>query len=229
MNQDYPDGAARSSISLTDGAVPATAAHSPSPAAARTPPSETTTPDLRALGAELALRFGMRALEVQRPGLAFLKVDAENAVALITYLKQLGGYTHLSFFTAVDHIEEGAFDLLYMLHCYGANQDLGVTVRIPRLGPDNTAPTMDGIHHLWPAAATYQQELREMFGIEFPGSPGLHEDFALEGWQDLPPMRRDFDTKEYSERTYYARPGRTTHDPRTHMKETIYPSEAETW
>jgi NADH-quinone oxidoreductase subunit C len=42
-------------------------------------------------------------------------------------------------------------------------------------------------------------------------------------------MRKEFDTRAYSEETYYVRPGRQTHDTRKHMKEKLYPSEAETW
>ncbi|MFP3960329.1 MAG: NADH-quinone oxidoreductase subunit C, partial [Spirochaetaceae bacterium] len=136
------------------------------------------------------------------------------------------GYRHLAFFTAIDYIEEGTFRLVYMLHNYGLRHDLGVMVDIDRQGE---GCRMESIHHLWPAAETYQRELREMFGIDFPGSPRLEEDFALEGWDGTPPMRREFDTRAYSEETYYARPGRHTHDTRAHMKEKLYPSEAETW
>ncbi|MBN2781385.1 MAG: NADH-quinone oxidoreductase subunit C, partial [Candidatus Marinimicrobia bacterium] len=81
------------------------------------------------------------------------------------------------------------------------------------------------IHHLWKQAATYQRELKEMFGIDFPGSPRIDEPFILEGWQDIPPYRRDFDTKKYSEETYFPRPGRTTHDPADYMKQKLYPEE----
>ena len=33
--------------------------------------------------------------------------------------QNMHGYTHLSFFTAVDRIEGGMFELHYMLHSYG--------------------------------------------------------------------------------------------------------------
>ena len=36
-------------------------------------------------------------------------------------------------------------------------------------------------------------------------------------------MRRDFDTLEYSERTFYPREGRSTSDPATEMEERSYP------
>ncbi|WP_455383230.1 NADH-quinone oxidoreductase subunit C [Salinispira pacifica] len=82
---------------------------------------------------------------------------------------------------------------------------------------------MDSIHHLWAQAATYQRELKEMYGIHFPGSPRIDEEFALEGWNDVPPMRREFDTREYSEKTFFPRPGRKTHDPVEYMKQNMYP------
>jgi NADH-quinone oxidoreductase subunit C len=62
-----------------------------------------------------------------------------------------------------------------------------------------------------------------MFGIDFPGSPRVDESFVLEGWDEIPPMRREFDTREYSERTYFPRPGRSTAETKAHMKEKLYP------
>jgi NADH-quinone oxidoreductase subunit C len=85
---------------------------------------------------------------------------------------------------------------------------------------------MESIHEIWPTAATYQRELREMFGIDFPGSPRLHEEFILEGWNDIPPYRRDFDTLKYAQANYRDRPGRETHDPEQHMKQQLYPDGA---
>ena len=72
----------------------------------------------------------------------------------------------------------------------------------------------ESIHTLWPEAVTYEQEFNEMYGITFPGSPRQGVEFMLEGWTDMPPMRRDFDTVEYCERTYEFRPGRHSVDPK---------------
>jgi NADH-quinone oxidoreductase subunit C len=191
--------------------------------------SDSTTPiladeEVREVYDTIFSRFGVSGLDERRKDQAYLKVDRDEAVALITYLKELAGYRHLVILTAVDRIEEGEFRLIYLLHSYDKKHDLGVMVDIPREGSQ-----MDSVHHLWPAAETYQRELREMYGVSFPGSPRLNEDFALEGWEGPPPMRRDFDTRAYSEETYYARPGRETRTAREAMKEKIYPSEAETW
>jgi NADH-quinone oxidoreductase subunit C len=67
--------------------------------------------------------------------------------------------------------------------------------------------SMDSIHGLWPTAATYQRELREMFGIDFPGSPGVDEDFILEGWERTALPAR-FRHPGIRRATYRERPGR---------------------
>ncbi len=163
-------------------------------------------------------RFPISAVHQQRPDLAFCCVDTKQAVALITHLRDYEKFSHLVFLTAVDYIEQGFFQLTYLLHNYTRHCDLGLRVRL-----DREQATMESIHHLWEQAATYQRELKEMFGIDFPGSPRVDESFILEGWDNIPPMRRDFDTKKYSEETYFPRPGRQTNDPENYMKAKLYP------
>ena len=160
------------------------------------------------------------AAHIQHSDLAFLKVEAPKARHFIMDLRDHYGFTHLVFLTAVDYLEDGIFTLTYMLHNYEAHWDIGVQVDIPR---ENAS--MESIHDLWAQAATYQRELKEMFGIDFPDSPRVDEPFILEGWHDLPPMRREFDTKEYSKRTFFPRPGRSTNDPADYMRRKLYPEE----
>jgi hypothetical protein len=40
-------------------------------------------------------------------------------------------------------------------------------------------------------------------------------------------MRREFDTKKYSEETFFARPGRSTNDPEDTMRKKLYPGRAD--
>ncbi|RYH09509.1 NADH-quinone oxidoreductase subunit C [Tropicimonas sp. IMCC6043] len=157
-------------------------------------------------------------LEPQRPGLAFLTLPRENLRGLLLDLRDKEGFTHLVLLTAVDWMEEGLFQLTYMMNNRAADMTLGIRVML-----DREAATGDSIHDLWPTAATYQRELKEMFGIDFPGSPRVDDEFILEGWTDLPPYRRDFDSLAYSQQTYAERPGRVTHDPREYMKSKLYP------
>lgn len=176
---------------------------------------------MKELYARLKVLFPLGELTEQRKDLAFVTVPAAHLRATILHLRDKEGFTHLVLLTAVDWLEDGQFQLTYLLNNRQRACDIGLRVMIPRDAPGLVA--MEGIHDLWPTAATYQRELREMFGIDFPGSPRIEEDFILEGWNDIPPYRRDFDTLKYAQENYSERPGRVTHDPETHMRLQLYP------
>lgn len=161
--------------------------------------------------------FTLQDVRKQRPDLWFLSIAKNNAVSLLTSLRDIHGFTSLILLTAVDYPEDQVLQLSYILRNYQNNSSLCIEVKLSR----ETA-VMDSIHHLWQHAETFQRELKEMFGIDFPGSPHLDEGFVLEGWDNIPPMRRDFDTRKYARETFYPRPGRTTHNPRDHMRSKLY-------
>jgi NADH-quinone oxidoreductase subunit C len=163
--------------------------------------------------------FGVTGVTELKPGMTTLKVNKDSAESLIRQLRDRHGYTHLNFITCIDYIEDGIFTLVYMLHNYDTKHTLSVHADISRENAE-----MESIHNLWAQAWTYQRELREMYGIRFPGSPRLDEDFCLEGWDQIPPMRREFDTKKFSEERFGHREGRSSEEPREHMKVNLYPN-----
>ncbi|MCP3666213.1 MAG: NADH-quinone oxidoreductase subunit C [Gammaproteobacteria bacterium] len=170
------------------------------------------------LYAKLNELFPLGELTIQRDNLAFITVPQEHLRSLLLHLRDREGFTHMVLLTAVDWIEDEQFQLTYLLSNRKQAIDLGLRVMLPR-----DSASMNSIHDIWPTAATYQRELREMFGIDFPDSPGVNDEFILEGWVDIPPYRRDFDTLKYSDENYKQRPGRETRDPAQHMKEQLYP------
>jgi len=173
---------------------------------------------MQELHTKLSKLFPLGELEERRDDLAFVSIPAEHLRPLLLQLRDQEGFVHLVLLTAVDWLEEEIFQLTYLLSNRERAIDLGVKVMIPR-----DEASMHSIHDIWPTAAIYQRELREMFGIDFPGCPRVDEDFILEGWDNIPPYRRDFDTKAFSDQFYKHRPGRETSDPTQHMKDQLYP------
>jgi len=126
-----------------------------------------------------------------------------NAIEdVLLYTKNSLGYIHFTQLSCVDWIEENEFELVYIIWSPEDKITLLIKVRLDRDNP--VAPNID---YIWRHANTFERELREMYGIEFEGLVG-DKDFILEDWIEMPPMRRDFDTMEYSKRTYFDRPGR---------------------
>ncbi|MHB2150891.1 NADH-quinone oxidoreductase subunit C [Calditrichota bacterium LG25] len=170
----------------------------------------------------LGQKFYVQARDVQRRNLAFITLNKNVAAQAITYLKDVEGFRHLVLISAVDYIERNRFQLTYILHNYRLHSDIAIRVEIDRQNPQ-----MESIHHLWATAQVYQRELKEMFGIDFPGSPRVDESMILEDWDNIPPMRKEFDTKKYSEETYFPREGRASCDPVKIMEKKLYRVEAE--
>jgi len=130
----------------------------------------------------------------------FVKKDIIPSVLL--YVKEQLNYKHLSHVACIDWIEQGEFQLTFNIWSHDEKIMLYVKTRIDR---DNAV--MENLDGIWDQLNTYEREFREMFGIEFTGLVGEKE-FILEDWDDMPPMRRDFDTVQYSKDHYYFRPGR---------------------
>ena len=167
-------------------------------------------------------RFHISKTQKQKSNLTFLTVEQDQLVSLLTHLRDQEGFSHFVMLTAVDWIEEGNFQLTYIINNPYKKADLGIRVLI-----DRENATMESAHHLWEQVATYQRELKEMYGIDFPGSPRVDEEFFLEGWEDIPPMRREFDSKQYSEETYFPRPGSKSYNPREYMRQKLYSDDYE--
>jgi len=168
----------------------------------------------------LSKAFELKDVVYQRKNLTYATANKENVISLITHLRDYEGFSHFVMLSCVDWIEDNLFQLTYILNNPAHKHDLAVRCMI-----DRTEATMTSAHHLWKVIATYQRELKEMYGIEFPGSPRLNENFILEGWDEIPPMRRDFDTKKYSAETFFPRERPSTNDPKEHMRQQLHPDE----
>ncbi len=124
-----------------------------------------------------------------------LVTDGQRAVSTLVVLKS-SGFEHLSNITCVDWIDENRMDVTYNLWSYTHRLHAVIKAQTHR-----DAPEVSTALDIWPQAQVYEREIHEMFGVEFTGNPDLSPLF-LHNWRDIPPLRKDFDTEEYSRRAY---------------------------
>ncbi len=129
-------------------------------------------------------------------------VDTNVIPQILTFLKVNMGYIHLSHISCVDWIEDGEFEIVYIVWSPTEKLKIFVRTRISR-----EKPLLPNIDMIWRQANTYERELREMYGVEVDGLVADKE-FLLEDWEGMPPMRRDFKTEEYAQDTFWSRDGR---------------------
>ncbi len=142
---------------------------------------------------ELASKLEKLSLElVQKNDYLYkVSVDVGQLESLLLRFLNEYGYITLDSMNCRDDIEDGVFTITYCLQT--ENRDHVVMVQTSISREDATLPSM---HTFWPQAEIMEREMHEMFGVDFPTHPSLI-DFALEFWDEIPPMRRDFDTLEY--------------------------------
>ncbi|RKY55068.1 MAG: NADH-quinone oxidoreductase subunit C [Candidatus Neomarinimicrobiota bacterium] len=128
-----------------------------------------------------------------------VNIKKDAVVSILSFLKNLG-YEHLALISCIDWIEENEFELVYILSAYmGKDQEYNekekktilVKTRISREESEFIT-----VINIFENAEPYERELHELFGINFEGHPRLTPLF-LERDYEIPPFRKDFDTRKY--------------------------------
>ena len=127
------------------------------------------------------------------------EVEKDEVHRLLSELK-LEGWKQLSYLSAIDWLDENEFELVYIVF----NWDRPVYVQI-RTRIDRENPVMNSILPIFEGCKYYEREAHEMFGIKFPGNPDHELQLVLEEWDDMPPLRKDFDPQAYSDRKFPVR------------------------
>ncbi|MBD3370296.1 NADH-quinone oxidoreductase subunit C [Candidatus Fermentibacteria bacterium] len=154
----------------------------------------------RALIDSLSSTFDALRVEVPREDRLTVQAPRDAVMSVLSFLKGRG-YDHLHMVSCVDWMEEGQFELVYVLSAYGTGQDSAsnpgeeiiLKTRIPR-----ELPTVVSSISLFKNAEPYEREIHELFGVRFEGHPRLTPLF-LERDYEIPPFRKDFDTRQYVE------------------------------
>lgn len=135
---------------------------------------------------------------VDKQQLAF-EIQKSDVHQLLSVLKT-SGWKQLSYLSAVDWPDENKFEVVYIVF----NWDRPVYIQI-RTKIDRENPVVNSILPIFPGAKYYEREAHEFFGIKFPGNPEYMKQLILEGWDDIPPLRKDFDPRTYSDRKFPSR------------------------
>jgi NADH-quinone oxidoreductase subunit C len=136
------------------------------------------------------------AEKVERKGRRAEVRIAPEIVSETLSIFRKNGYDHFVALTCIDFPDERRMGLVYHLFSYGSRVHIYVKTFI-----DRENPAINSVVDVFRPAITYEREIKEMFGVDFPGNPRL-TDFILEDWSGPPPMRKDFDSIQYVQETF---------------------------
>ncbi len=133
-----------------------------------------------------------------------IETASGSVISVLSFLKS-SGYEHLALISCVDWIKQGQLELVYIVSGYiedveesgdKGKTNILVKTRIPR-----EKPQFMTVLNVFDNAEPYERELHELFGINFEGHPRLTPLF-LERNYEIPPFRKDFDTREYVKKVF---------------------------
>jgi NADH-quinone oxidoreductase subunit C len=145
-------------------------------------------------------------------GQSALIVEPADLHAVMTFLKERGGYNFLSDVIGIDYLNYPSptiarFAVVYNLICFERDDRFFVKVfldpSIPTAGIDqDPALWVDSVTDLWPGAEWTEREVFDMYGIRFRNHPDLRRILT---WEDYPahPLRKDYPLRGRGEREAY--------------------------
>ncbi len=138
-------------------------------------------------------RFASDLLGVtEHRGQVSVVLRSEAIVAACTALRDAPDlrFNFLANVTAVDWPErEPRFDLVYNVLSLETHATLRLKVRVG--DEDSPFPEVPSISAVWPAAAWYEREVYDLFGITFAGHPDLTRILMPPDWVGHP-LRKDY-------------------------------------
>jgi len=145
--------------------------------------------------------LGMSLVQVHEVAVDVKETDVHQ---ILSYSKHLG-FKQLSGLTCVDWPLESKFQLIFNVF----NWEKGIRMII-RTKVERENPLFRSITTIFPGAKYYERETHEFFGIVFEGNDDAIKPLFLENWDDIPPMRKDFDSRAYSDKKYIKREYKTS-------------------
>ncbi len=114
-----------------------------------------------------------------------VNTDPQKILSAIKAAQQFLDCDHLILISCTD--DTGSFGLTY--HLTGPHRTIiSLAIAIPR-----ETPQVVSASEVLPPAAIYERQIHDLFGIVFPGHPGLTKLMLNEGWPDGEyPLRKDW-------------------------------------
>ena len=155
--------------------------------------------EIKNLVKEIKTKFELLGEDYPKDNQAALDFNSRDIHSVLAYVKSQG-FMQLSILSCVDWIKDNEFQLVFILFNWNTGIRLQVRTRIDRKNPQ-----FNTITSIYPGAQYYERDVHEFFGVEFIGNENSYKQLFLENWDEMPPLRKDFDSKAYSDKKYPVR------------------------
>ena len=131
-----------------------------------------------------------------------INVGRENVHEVAEFIRDELNFDHVESVSGVDFPKDKEIEVVYHIGSYTdsslSRQILVLATRAQR--EDNPIPGKDAtilptLRNIFYSVEFHEREIFEMFGVFFEGHPDNRRLLLPEDWADLPPLRKDFDSR----------------------------------
>jgi NADH:ubiquinone oxidoreductase subunit C len=155
------------------------------------PPDTSRTLDL---ADEIAQRFPSAKIDYARPRRVKVTVPPDKIKVVAIYIRDVLGFDHLNVVGGTDYPQAKEFEVIYFVGSVSTPGQENIVIQLAeRVGKDES-PKVPSLVEVWTGAEYHERETFEMLGIQFEGHPDLRRLLLPEDWNDIPPLRKDYNS-----------------------------------
>ena len=186
MQPATPQGApptAPPTVVTAGPSVPSIGPHAPTPDTSRT----------KALADRLTAAFPSAKVDYARERRLKVTLPPADIKAAATFARDSLGFDHIEAVAGTDYPATGEFEVVYFAGSLSTHEQQDLVIQLAeRVKRDE--PTVPSLVDVWPGAEYHEREAFDMLGLKFDGHPDLRRLLLPEDWDDLPPLRKDYNS-----------------------------------
>jgi NADH-quinone oxidoreductase subunit C len=102
-------------------------------------------------------------------------------------------FDHISCVSGTDYIAKNEIEIIYFVGTLSRPGYEDVIIALAER-PKRDNPVVPSLVEVWTGAEYQERETYEMLGVNFQGHPDLRKILLPEDWNDLPPLRKDYNS-----------------------------------
>jgi NADH:ubiquinone oxidoreductase subunit C len=134
-------------------------------------------------------------VDYARPKRLKVTVSPQTIKDVALMIRDELGFDHIGTVSGTDYISRGEIEVIYFVTSVSRPdiEDLVIAVA-ERVKRDGAAVVVPSLVEVWPGVEYHERETWEMLGVDFEGHPDLRKLLLPEDWDEIPPLRKDYNS-----------------------------------
>jgi len=148
----------------------------------------------KALADKIAASFPSAKVDYARERRLKVTVPPSEIKRVAVFVRDVLGFDHIEVVGGTDYMQQGEFEVIYFVGSVSVPGQEDLVVQIAERVKREASPTVPSLSEVWTGAEYHEREAFDMLGLRFEGHPDLRRILLPEDWNDIPPLRKDYNS-----------------------------------